>query len=132
MSPVFVSPMSPVAQAHIVELSIHQLVRQQRQEQTQAERRLWHRLRERRLGGFRFRRQFPIGDLIVDFCCREQGLVVEVDGGQHLKLEEAGRNRSKLIEARGCRVMPFWNSDVLANVDGVLEQILSALRPPTP
>jgi very-short-patch-repair endonuclease len=113
-------------------VSIHQLARQLRREQTEAERRLWHLLRQRRLGGFRFRRQFPIGDFIVDFCCREQGLVVEVDGGQHQEQAEADRRRSRLIEARGYRVLRFWNSDVLANTDGVLEQILSALTPPTP
>ena len=89
-------------------------------------------MRERRLGGFRFRRQFPIGNFIVDFCCREQGLVVEVDGSQHQDLAEADRKRSELIEARGYRVLRFWNSDVLLNTDGVLEEILSALTQPTP
>jgi len=112
--------------------SIHQLARQLRREQTDAERRLWHRLRQRRPGGFRFRRQFVIGGFIVDFCCREQWLVVEVDGGQHLERAEADRRRTELLRARGYRVLRFWDSDVLLNMDGVLEQILSALTTPTP
>jgi len=112
--------------------SIHQLARQLRLEQTDAERRLWHRLRQRRPGGFRFRRQFVIGGIIVDFCCRERWLVVEVDGGQHLERAEADRRRTELLRARGYRVLRFWDSDVLLNMDGVLEQILSALTTPTP
>jgi very-short-patch-repair endonuclease len=112
--------------------SIHENARQLRREQTDAEGRLWAELRQRRLGGYRFRRQFPIGNFIVDFCCREQHLVVEVDGSQHMERAAADRNRSELIEARGYRVLRFWNSDVLSNMEGVLEQILSALAAPTP
>ncbi len=115
-----------------MESSIHQLARQLRREQTDAERRLWHTLRLRRLGGFRFRRQFPIGNYIVDFCCREQRLVVEVDGAQHLEQVEVDARRSEFIQARGFRVLRFWNTDVLVNTEGVLEQILSALTTPTP
>jgi very-short-patch-repair endonuclease len=111
---------------------VHEYARQLRREQTDAEGRLWAQLRLRRLGGYRFRRQFPIGNFIVDFCCREKHLVVEVDGGQHLERAAADRNRSELIEARGYRVLRFWNSDVLSNMEGVLEQILSALETPTP
>ena len=76
---------------------IHDYARQLRRGQTDAEARLWYRLRERRLQGFRFRRQFPIGNFIVDFCCREQRLLVEVDGGQHMEQEAADRSRSELI-----------------------------------
>ena len=111
---------------------IHDYARHLRRDQTDAEARLWYRLRERRLEGFRFRRQFPIGNFIVDFCCRDQWLVVEVDGSQHMEREAADRGRSELIEARGYRVLRFWNSDVLSNLDGVLEQILGALTTPSP
>ena len=104
---------------------IHDYARLLRRDQTDAEARLWYGLRERRLEGFRFRRQFPIGNFIVDFCCRDKRLVVEVDGGQHME-------RGELIEARGYRVLRFWNSDVLSNLDGVLEQILVALATPSP
>jgi len=89
-------------------------------------------LRGQHLLGFRFRRQFPIGNFVADFCCRERRLVVEVDGGQHSDQEPADRERSALIEARGYRVLRFWNSDVLSNTDGVLEQILRELRKPSP
>ncbi len=111
--------------------SIHQLAQQLRREQTDAERRLWHRPRQRRLGGFRFRRQFVIGGFIVDFCCRKQWLV-EVDDGQHLERAEADRRRTELLRARGYRVLRFWDSDVLLNTKGVLEQILTTLTTPTP
>ena len=58
--------------------------------------------------------------------------MVEIDGGQHMEREAADRSRSELIEARGYRVLRFWNSDVLSNLDGVLEQILVALTTPSP
>ncbi len=106
---------------------IHERARHLRREQTDAEIRLWSRLRERRLAGFRFRRQFPIGNFIVDFCCRERRLVIEVDGGHHLEQVESDRKRTELLEARGYIVLRFWNTDVLANTDGVLEEILNAL-----
>ncbi len=114
------------------ESPIHGYARRLGRDQTDAEGRLWYRLREHRLEGFRFRRQFPIGNFIVDFCCREQRLAVEVDGGQHLDREAADRSRSNLIEARGYRVLRFWNSGVISNFDAVLECILTALKAPSP
>ncbi len=111
---------------------VHEYARRLRREQTDAEGRLWFRLRQRRLGGFRFRRQFPIGDFIVDFCCREQRLVVEIDGGHHIDQQTTDKTRSALIEARGYRVIRFWNSEVLSNTDEVAEQIFNALTEPSP
>jgi very-short-patch-repair endonuclease len=110
--------------------SIHHLAQRLRREQTDAERRLWHRVRQRRLGGFRFRRQFVIGGFIVDFCCRERALVVELDGGHHLERLQADGTRTELLRARGYMVLRFWDSDVLLNTEGVLEQILSILTAP--
>ena len=111
---------------------VHQYARQLRHTQTGAEARLWYMLRNRRIGGFRFRRQFPVGNFIVDFCCRERCLVVEIDGSQHMNRAVADSRRTKLIEARGYRVLRFWNSEVLSNLDAVLEVILSALEAPSP
>jgi very-short-patch-repair endonuclease len=92
---------------------------------TDAEIRLWSRLRRKQLEGFRFRRQHPIGPYVVDFFCAEAKLIVEVDGGQHA---DDSVTRTRWLEARSYRVMRFWNNDVLANTEGVLATILDALR----
>jgi len=101
--------------------------------QTTAETRLWARLRNRALGGFKFRRQVPVGSYIADFLCAERMLVVEVDGGQHADNSVDAR-RTRFFEEKGYRVIRFWNPDVLSNTDGVLEMILIALgeAPPHP
>jgi very-short-patch-repair endonuclease len=93
---------------------------------TDAERRLWFALRDRRLAGFKFRRQHPIGNFIVDFACTKHHLVVEADGGQHAESESDAR-RTALIEAMGWRVMRFWNNDILANTEGVILTLLREL-----
>ncbi len=99
-----------------------------RRERTDAERVLWQMLRARRLSGLKFRRQFPIGDFIADFCCRECRLVIELDGSQHMDSRQADRdrNRTECMEARGFRVLRFWNTDVLMNTEGVLAAIFRA------
>ena len=101
--------------------------RRLRRDSTDAEMRLWLRLRDRRLSGFKFARQHSIGCYIVDFVCRERRLIVEVDGGQH-----AGnihdRIRDDNLTAEDYRVLRFWNTDVLSNMDGVLTTILAALE----
>ena len=100
--------------------------RQLRSRQTDAERKLWFAVRDRRLSGFKFVRQEAIGPFIVDFVCRDKRLVVEVDGGQHAdSAEDAARDA--FLAGEGYRVMRFWNNDVLSNRDGVLMVILEAL-----
>jgi very-short-patch-repair endonuclease len=101
------------------------LARRLRLTPTDAEMRLWSRLRRKQLEGFRFRRQHPLGPYVVDFFCAEATLIVEVDGGQHAY---DGERRTRWLEARGYRVIRFWNNDVLANTEGVLHTILDALR----
>ena len=96
-----------------------------RAQPTEAERRLWFRLRAKQLG-VRFTRQFQIGDYVVDLVCRSAKLVIEVDGGQHAD-NAADEVRTRMIEAHGYRVIRFWNNDVLSNTDGVLIQIAEAL-----
>src|SRR4051794_17540630 len=101
--------------------------RRLRGNQTDAERKLWFSLRDRRLSGFKFVRQEAIGPFIVDFICREKNLVVEVDGGQHSDSAEDKR-RDGYLNHQGYRVLRFWNNDVLANREGVLLTILDALQ----
>src|SRR5205823_7464611 len=90
---------------------------------TDAERRLWSALRDRRLEGYRFRRQFPIGRFIVDFACTRHRLIVEADGSQHAD-SQSDRARTAWLETEGWRVLRFWNNDVLTNTNGVVETIL--------
>src|SRR5260370_28059910 len=102
--------------------------RQMRREQTDAELVLWHHLRARRLDGLRFRRQFPLGPFITDFCCKERHLVIELDGGQHNERTEAAQDkfRTGLIEKHGYRILRFWDNEDLKNIDGVLQVITDA------
>jgi len=98
---------------------------------TAAELRLWQRLRSRFLLGHKFVRQEPIGPYIVDFVCREQRLIVELDGGQHAdsKRDEV---RNKWLADRGYRTLRFWNNDVFQNSEGVWNTIATELRVETP
>lgn len=116
-----------------VSLTINR-ARQLRHEETDAERKLWEKLRATRLQGLKFRRQVPIGDFIADFCCREHKLIIELDGGQHAEPVEIARDerRTALLESRGYRVIRFWNNEVLTNIDGIVEAILEAVRVTSP
>jgi very-short-patch-repair endonuclease len=101
--------------------------RRLRRDATDAERKLWYRLRARSIDGAKFVRQESIGRYIVDLVCREQRLIIEVDGGQHATdMHDAAR--TQWLTARGYRVLRFWNNEVLANIDGVLEVIAGALN----
>ncbi|WP_188055031.1 endonuclease domain-containing protein [Sphingosinithalassobacter sp. CS137] len=102
--------------------------RELRTNATLAERALWNRLRARQCAGTRFNRQFPIGPFICDFVSRSAKLVIEVDGGQHGWQAAADAARTRYIEARGYRVIRFWNNDVLERTEGVVGEIERALR----
>lgn len=105
--------------------------RRLRRDATHAEALLWSRLRNRRLGGYKFRRQHPIGRYVVDFVCIEQRLVIEVDGGQHAAEGAEDARRTAWLETRGFRVLRFWNNEVLANLKAVLTAIeLACPLPP--
>ena len=103
-----------------------------RRDQTDVERLLWFRLRDRRLGGWKFKRQVPIDRFIVDFFCADAKLIVELDGGQHDQDKERDANRTRILEAMGYLVLRFWNNDILGNISGVAESILAALQTPHP
>ena len=109
---------------------LHERARSMRSGQTDAERRLWTHLRAHRLGGLKFRRQYLLPPFVVDFCCVEYRLVVELDGSQHIEPADAGRTRA--LNDAGYRVLRFWNNDVLTRTDAVLEAILDALAMPNP
>ena len=97
-----------------------------RRRSTRAEWVLWLALRDRRLGGLKFTRQQPIGPYCVDFICREQRLVIEVDGGQHAD-SASDQRRDAHLNSLGYRVIRVWNNEVLGNLDGVLQMLASEL-----
>jgi very-short-patch-repair endonuclease len=113
--------------------------RKLRREMTDAERKLWSKLRNEQLG-IQFRRQVPVGPYVVDFICIKQchsrmlltggGLVIEVDGGQHYTEEglEYDKIRTAYLESEGLTVKRFGNHDVLRNIDGVVRAILESLE----
>jgi very-short-patch-repair endonuclease len=98
-----------------------------RRQSTDAESLLWSHLRSRQLEHAKFVRQLPIGSHVADFACRSLMLVIELDGGQHAD-SHADAARTRAIEAFGYRVIRFWNNDVMANTDGVLEMIAREVR----
>jgi very-short-patch-repair endonuclease len=102
--------------------------RRLRRDHTDAERVLWFRLRDRRLAGWKFRRQAPIDRYVVDFVCVDARLIVELDGGQHVERTEQDIARTRILESMGYLVLRFWNNDVLSNTDGVVETILETLN----
>lgn len=94
---------------------------------TEAEEKLWHELRGRRLDRIKFRRQVPIGPYVADFACLEASLIVEIDGSQHA---ESLRDQVRDVElkARGFRVLRFWNDEVLRELDAVCDTIIAYVR----
>ena len=99
-----------------------------RREPTIAEALLWQRLRAHRFAGFKFKRQQPIGRYIVDFVCFAKHVVIEVDGSQHGEAAGYDEQRSKWLASQGFVVLRFWNDEVLAKADLVLDAIWDALQ----
>lgn len=102
--------------------------RQLREDHTFAEGRLWEIVRNRRLGGFKFRRQRPIGPYFADFCCIEAMLIVELDGDSHLGREEYDQTRTHFLRDNGWYVLRVENFEVRLNEDKVCERILWLCR----
>ena len=99
-----------------------------RQNQTEAEAKLWSRLRAHRMAGVQFRRQHAIGNYIVDFCSPRRKLIIELDGSQHLDQVEYDLERTKYLQAKGYRVLRFWNNEVMNEIDAVLNVIWTEIN----
>ncbi|MGI8561589.1 MAG: endonuclease domain-containing protein [Luteimonas sp.] len=97
---------------------------------TDAERKLWQRLRGGQLDGLKFRRQHPIPPYIADFCCIEKRLIVELDGSQHSLAVDAARTRH--LEKQGWRILRFWDNDALLQTEVVLDAIWNICMKPNP
>jgi very-short-patch-repair endonuclease len=112
--------------------------RELRTRETSVEDILWDELRGRRLDGMKFRRQHPIGPFVVDFCCPERRLAIELDGEVHAKQQEHDAEREAILTLAGYRVIRFPNQSVLETLFEVLEAIRAAAReapiwhPPVP
>jgi very-short-patch-repair endonuclease len=103
--------------------------RELRRQETPAERELWRWLRGRKLGGFKFRRQHPLGLFIADFYCLEALLVIEADGAWHYPSPRRDQARDRLFAAAGLTVLRFENREILENTAAVLERIRQSLPP---
>lgn len=111
------SPHAPPAPQHTPQVKHFAI--ELRHDLTPAERKLWTHLRNDQLG-VNFRRQHAIGPYIADFCCFEQKLIIELDGGHHLEQAACHAERTAFLESQGYRVLRFWNQEVLTNLDGVI------------
>lgn len=99
-----------------------------RNNSTDAERFLWQRLRGRQLGGYRFRRQVPIGSYIADFVSIDAKLVIELDGGQHQEKRAYDERRDRFMKTLGYRIIRFWDTQIIEETDAVLETIMRELE----
>lgn len=97
-----------------------------RQAGNMAEAMLWDELKARKLGGFKFVRQFKIGPFYADFACRSALLVVELDGSQHAE-SEYDRRRDEFMSMRGYSVLRFWSHEAVSQLTGVCDTIHAAL-----
>ncbi len=103
------------------------IAKSMRSNMTDAELKLWNAVRAHRLMDLSFRRQMPIAGFIVDFACPSGKLIVELDGSHHGVPEnaEADLKRAQALEKLGWTVIRFWNDDVLKDIDGVCQHIIT-------
>ncbi|MBI3677485.1 MAG: endonuclease domain-containing protein [Proteobacteria bacterium] len=106
--------------------------RQMRHEPVAVEKLFWSEVRDRKLGGYKFKRQFLIGNYIVDFVCVREKLVVELDGPQHANTVEYDKARDAFLWHEGYRVMRFSNSETSDNLGIILLTVLQGLKTPSP
>ena len=106
------------------------LARVLRQQMTSTEKVLWFKLRNRKIGGAKFRRQQPFGPYVLDFYCAEHRLNVELDGGQHdlPAQRDHDRQREAFLAQAGVTTLRFWNSQLRKNLEGVLMKIRMTLE----
>ena len=100
-----------------------------RKNMTKQEKILWQFLRKKTINNLKFRRQYPIGNYIVDFICNEKKLIIEIDGGQHNENKNIihDQERTKYLENKGYKVIRFWNYDIDNTIEGVYQEILKYL-----
>lgn len=119
--------MTQEVQKHPRNLTLVPRAKTLRRQLTETEKTLWYHLRDRRMQGKKFRRQYPIGGYIADFICVECQLIVELDGGQHSEQTAYDKKRALWLESQGYRVIRFWNNEVTQQLASVLEMIAKVL-----
>lgn len=116
----------------IMKKNFSEIAKELRKGSTKAEKLLWRRLNSRQLEGFKFRRQQPIGQYIVDFVNFETKLIIELDGGQHATQKDKDNKRDNWFEQQGFEILRFWDNEIFENLQGVLEHVRSRLLAPSP
>jgi very-short-patch-repair endonuclease len=122
------APHSATGIAMPFEPTLRDTARKLRRDQTEAEQKLWSRLRRHQMKGFHFRRQYPIGPFFVDFVCLETNLIIEVDGSQHEDQSDRDESRSEFLRDAGYTLLRFWNYEVIGEIDQVVQRIADALE----
>lgn len=117
-----------------VDMNKHDFAKILRRNQTDAEKLLWYRIRNRQLSDVKFRRQKPIENFIVDFVSPDTKLIIELDGGQHNETKDKllDSERTKVLKSKGYKVIRFWNNEVINQLESVLKRILEELNSPHP
>lgn len=107
-------------------MELKNYARDLRNNQTEAEKKLWFHINRKQIDGYKFRRQLNIDDkYIVDFVCLKKRLIIELDGGQHSA--ETDKERTDYLNKQNFEILRFWNNDIFDNIDGVLEVIKNKL-----
>ncbi len=101
--------------------------KQLRHHLTDPEQILWYHLRANRFYGHHFRRQYPIGNYIVDFCCVNKKLIIELDGDSHGDQVSYDLKRTSFLQLQGYVVLRYWNNEVMNNLDGILENLKTTI-----
>ncbi len=107
---------------------LKQRSRNLRKNLTDAEQKLWQKLRNKQINDHKFRRQFVLGNYIVDFICLDKRLIVEVDGGQHMDNVDYDSQRDEWLKSQNFKVLRFWNNQVFNEIDSVLAVIVKNLE----
>jgi very-short-patch-repair endonuclease len=109
------------------------LARKNRNNPSPAEKKIWYEvLCRKQFEGYKFTRQKPIGDYIIDFYCSKLQLVIEIDGDSHSENKEYDKARTKTLSQLGLRVLRYTNHDVCNNIEGVYQDLMQVIEPPTP
>ena len=111
-----------------MEQYLKQRSRDLRNNLTDAEKKLWQKLRNKQINDHKFRRQFVLGNYIVDFICLDKRLIIEVDGGQHMDNVNYDLQRDEWLKSQNFKVLRFWNNQVLNEIDSVLQDIVKNLE----
>lgn len=111
---------------------ITKIARKLRKNSTKTEEYLWRYLKNRYIEGFKFRKQEPIRQYVIDFVNFEKKIIVELDGGQHIIMKAKDHERDRWLKKQGFKVLRFWDNEVLKNIEGVLETIRRELLSPHP